>query len=116
MILFTHEKGNELLFGSKELGFNALLSLSNSEDGISVANTGVHDYHYLGGIITDNEIKEVEIIQNANVHHEANIFKVDEETYGWYSIIEEGRLPDKDDEFIIKALNQNDEVLWQHSM
>lgn len=116
LILFTHKHGNELLFGSKELGFNALLTLSNSDDGISVANTGVHDYHYFGGIITDNEIKEVEIIQNANIHHRANIFKVNEETYAWYSIIEDGRLKDKDDQFKIKALDQNDRVLWHHSI
>ncbi|MFD1607517.1 hypothetical protein [Oceanobacillus luteolus] len=116
LILFTHKQDNELLFGSKELGFNAILSLPPPDDGISVANTGVQDYHYFGGLITNNEIKEVEIIQNVKFHHKADIFQVDEDTYGWYIIVEDGRLENKDDQFKIKALNQNHEVVWDHSI
>ncbi|MBP1970934.1 hypothetical protein J2Z83_003070 [Virgibacillus natechei] len=120
VILYKSEVGgqieNHLLVVSDKPNFKAFLTVPslNPTNGITMDYIGDAEYNYFGGIITDKEVKKVQVLQNEKVH-EANIFKVDEDIYGWYSIFERDD-KDRRDKLRIEALDENDVILWQESI
>ncbi|WP_156289493.1 hypothetical protein [Oceanobacillus salinisoli] len=117
VILYGSEVDNQiknyLLVASVNPNFEVTLTIPSLDpaNGINMDYKGYNEYNYFGGIITDKEIKNVQVLQNAKVH-KANIFKVEDDIYGWYSIFENDR-PEK---LRIEALDENGSILWQESM
>ncbi len=113
VILFKDEQGNHLIVSSKEPSLDVLLTIPtmNPEEGITSDYLGDSNYHYLGGIITDSKIKKVNVFLNGEVH-EADIFQVDDHSYGWYSVFEnKTEAVDKEDKLRIEARDENGVII-----
>ena len=118
MILFKDEQGNHLIVSSKEPSFDVLLTIPtmNPEEGITSDYLGDSNYRYLGGIITDSRIKKVNIFLNGEVH-EADIFQVDDHSYGWYSVFEnKTEAVDKEDKLRIEARDEHGAIIWRSAV
>lgn len=70
--------------------------------------------YFLGGIITNNEIKNVQVAFNGEVYA-ANIYKIDENLYGWYSIYNKPSTTDENT-IIIKATDDDGFIMWQKTL
>ncbi|MFD1363244.1 hypothetical protein, partial [Lentibacillus salinarum] len=86
-------------------------------NGITVDYMEGSEYSYFGGIITDKEIKKVQVSQQNKKVHKANIFKMEDDISGWYSIFEndKGDSEDNPDNMKIQALDNDGVILWQKS-
>ncbi|MFJ7973655.1 hypothetical protein [Psychrobacillus sp. NPDC096389] len=121
VILYSDKLGIHLNVTSNEPRFEILLTVPtlDPEDGITFDYTGLGDRymdsgienHFFGGVITNKEIKDVQVSINGEVY-EANIFEVDDNMRGWYSIFKKSFTLD---ESIVKtqALDENGFAIWE---
>jgi hypothetical protein len=115
VILFKDEYGNHLIVSLKEPSFEVSLTIPtlHPTNGITSDYLGDSNYRYLGGIITDSKIKKVNVYLNDEVH-EADIFQVDDYSYGWYSIFaNENAALGEEDDLRIEALDENGGIIWE---
>ncbi|MEK3954498.1 hypothetical protein [Psychrobacillus sp. FSL K6-1464] len=124
VIVYIDVHGNHLYVSSKEPWYEILLTIPTLEpdDGItwdyigmgnSFDDNGITN-HFLGGIITNNEIKDVHVSFNGEVY-EANIFKINENMYGWYSIYKKSSGLDENT-VKIQALDEDGFIMWQKTL
>jgi len=124
VILFRDVQGNHLNVASKEPRFEIILGVPTLDpvDGITMAYTGLGDRnvnsgienHFFGGVITNNEIKDVHVSFNGEVY-KANIFKVDDNMYGWYSIFNKSSTLEENT-VITQALDEDGLIIWERSL
>lgn len=122
VILYKDVQGNHLYVTSKEPGYEILLTIPtlDPDDGITwdyiglgenpFDNNGIVN-HFFGGIITNMEIKDVHVSFNGEVY-KANIFKVDDNMYGWYSIYKKSSALDENT-IKIQALDEDGFIIWE---
>lgn len=125
VILFRDVQGNHLNIASKEARYESFLSVPTLDpiDGITLDYKGIGEdpfdnsgimNHSFGGVITNNEIKDVHVSFNGEVY-EANIFKVDDNMYGWYSIFKETSTMDENT-IKIHALDEEGVITWERTL
>ncbi|TQR16117.1 hypothetical protein [Psychrobacillus vulpis] len=124
VILYRDEMGNNLNVTSKEPRFEIILGVPTLApvDGITMAYTGLGERnvdngienHFFGGVITNNEIKDVHVSFNGEVY-KANIFKVDNNMYGWYSIFKKSSTLEENT-VITQALDEDGLIIWERSL
>ncbi|RYG71286.1 hypothetical protein EU245_14555 [Lentibacillus lipolyticus] len=119
VILFMNDVDKYLAIALDEPHLDIFLTIPslNPTNGITMDYLGNSEYNYFGGIITDKNIKKVQVLQDTKVH-KANIFKMEDGIYGWYSIFENVSGVSRDsppDNMRIKAFDENDAILWQES-
>lgn len=82
------------------------------ENGITIDFVGYNNDYYLGGIITDTKIKEVQVLHNM-IKHDAEVFKINDELYGWYSFFKiEHHNSDMEDRLKIRVLDEKGKEIW----
>lgn len=88
----------------------------NPANGFSWGLINGPDYNFFGGVITDNRVKGVNVLQNEKVH-KSNIFEVDDNVRVWYSIFdyETKSTLDKPDKIKIEALDEEDVILSEET-
>lgn len=121
VILYSDKQGTHLNVTSKEPRYEILLTVPtlDPEDGITFDYIGLGDWyigsgihnHFFGGVITNKKIKEVHVSFNGEVY-EANIFKVNDNMNGWYSIFKKSSTLDEN-KIITQALDENGFVIWE---
>ncbi|NME07810.1 hypothetical protein [Psychrobacillus sp. BL-248-WT-3] len=124
VIVYIDGHGNHLYVSSKEPWYEILLTIPTLEpdDGITWDYIGMGNSfddkgitnHFLGGIITNNEIKDVHVSFNGEVY-EADIFKINENMYGWYSIYKKSSGLDENT-LKIQALDEDGFIMWQKTI
>ncbi|MCZ8540202.1 hypothetical protein [Psychrobacillus psychrodurans] len=125
VILFRDVQGNHLNVASKEARYESFLSVPTLDpiDGITLDYNGIGEdpfdksrimNHSFGGVITNNEIKDVHVSFNGEVY-EANIFKVDDNIYGWYSIFKKKSAMDEN-MIKIHALDEDGVITWERNL
>lgn len=124
VILYRDWLGIHLNITSKEPRFEILLSVPtlDPDDGMTVNYIGLGDRHidsgienhFFGGVINNNEIKDVHISFNGEVY-EANIFKIDDNMNGWYSVFKKLSTLDENT-FKIQALDEDGLLIWERSL
>ena len=80
--------------------------------GITLDFVGYNDDYYVGGIITDTEIKDIQVLYNAE-KHDAEIFKINDALYGWYSFFKsEHNDSGIEDRMKIRVLDEKGKEIW----
>lgn len=120
-ILYSDKQGTHLNVTSNEPRFEILLTVPtlDPEDGITFDYIGLGDRymdsgienHFFGGVITNKEIKDVHVLFNGEVY-EADIFEVEDDLKGWYSIFKKSTTLDENT-IITQALDENGYVIWE---
>ena len=125
VILYRDVQGIHLNVASKEPRYESFLSVPTLDpvDGITLDyiglgedpfdNSGIMN-HSFGGVITNNEIKDVHVSFNGEVY-EANIFKVDDNMYGWYSIFKKTSAMDENT-IKIHGLDEDGVITWERTL
>lgn len=111
VVLLKEQQESFLMIASDS--YTALLTIRSlePEEGMSANFNGDGQYNYLGGVITDKEIEEVQVLQNSETQ-ETELFKAEDGLYGWYSIFEY----DEDNNNIkVEGLDGSANVLWEES-
>lgn len=74
------------------------------------------DYNFYGGLITDNQIQQVKISNNDEVHI-ADIVEVKDDLRIWYSMFdyESKSLQSEAEKIKVQALDSNNEVIWEEA-
>lgn len=125
VMFFRDVQGIHLNVASKEPRYESFLSVPTLDpvDGITFDYNGIGEdpfdnngimNHSFGGVITNNEIKDVNVSFNGEVY-KANIFKVDDNMYGWYSIFKKTSAMDENT-IKTQALDENGYIIWQRTL
>ncbi|MFD1608731.1 hypothetical protein [Oceanobacillus luteolus] len=69
------------------------------------------DHNFYGGIITENEIQQVNLVQNEKIH-EAEIVKIDNNLSIWYSLFDY-ETSIEPDQIKIEALDNDGLIVWE---
>ncbi len=117
-VLFRDKAEKYLTVASAKPRFDISFTIPslNPTNGITMDYIRDTEYNYFGGIITDKNIKEIQVLQDKKVH-KAIIFKLKDNIYGWYSIFQSKRevMGDSPDNIRIQALGEDDVILWQET-
>ncbi|WP_067725576.1 hypothetical protein [Oceanobacillus damuensis] len=118
IVLYKSETGNRLLVSSREPNFGGHLDFPtlNPENGFNWEGGMGPDLSFFGGVITENKIKQVRVLQNDKVH-EADIIKIAENLNIWYSIFdyEKKSISDDPDTLKIEAIDNDGVILWEEA-
>ena len=117
-IIYKDKTGYNLNFSSIKSGYVSHWPLFQIEptDDINWTGGTSHNEYFLGGFITDTEIKTVQVYENDEVH-ETNIIELTDNTSVWYTIFDYERksTPEDADQIKIEALDKDGIILWEDS-
>jgi len=124
VILYKDVQGSHLIVTTKEPRYETLLTIPtlDPDDGITLDYIGLGEdpfvdsgimNHSFGGVITNNEIKDVHVSFSGEVY-KAHIFKVDDNMFGWYSIFKKTSTVDENTK--IYALDEDGYIIWERSL
>lgn len=118
IVLYKNDTGNRLILLSKKSNYVENLELHTlyPEEGFSWEGGMGPDFYFFGGVITDNQIKQVRVLQN-DIIHEANIITVNDHLNIWYSIFdyEKKSITDKPEMLKIETLDNDGVILWEEA-
>ncbi|MCM3741577.1 hypothetical protein M3210_15090 [Oceanobacillus luteolus] len=113
-IFYENALGYQLRISKPDFYGNLTIDIVNPVMGINYDYVDYATKLVFGGVITNKQIKKIKLTQD-EVYH-ASILKVNSDYFVWYSLVENKSTPEEPFEVNIKALDDEDNVIWEKTV